>query len=81
MPNHSKLDHRKLAEILVKNGFYQIIEHRTAGWFHKCGIIAYYTTYKGGVCYMVRYKLDEFEARNTTELNHILTNFKNRGIL
>lgn len=77
----SKLDHQKLAEILVKNGFYQIIEHRTAGWFHKCGIVAYYTTYKGGVCYMIRYKLDESEARNITELNHILTNFKNKGIL
>ena len=76
-----KLDHTQLANILVKNGFYQIIQDRTAGWFHKCGIIAYYTTYKGGVCYMIRYKLDEIEARTTTELNHILTGFKNRNIL
>ena len=76
-----KLDHTQLANILVKNGFYQIIQHRTAGWFHKCGIIAYYTTYKGGVCYMIRYKLDEYEARTTRELNDILTGFKNRNIL
>ena len=77
----AKLDHTPITDILVKNGFYQIIQHRTAGWFHKCGIITYYTTYKGGVCYLIKYKLDEFEARNSTELNHILTGFKNRNIL
>ena len=76
-----KIDHTTLANILVKNGFYQIIQHRTAGWFHKCGIIAYYTTYKGGVCYLIRYQLDEFEVRTARELNDILTAFKNRKIL
>lgn len=70
-----------MVDVLVKNGFYQINQHRVAGWLHRCGIIAYYTTYKGGVCYMIRYKLDEHEARNIIELNHILTGYKNRGIL
>jgi len=77
----AQLDHDKLKAILINNGFYQIIEHRTAGWFHQSGIIAYYTTAKSTVCYMIRYKLEDSEARNVTELNNILTGFKNRGIL
>lgn len=76
-----KLEHDNLTDILKKNNFYQLHHYRTAGWFHECGLIAYYVRYKESNYYAVRYKLEDYEARNPKELTEILTKFKNRNII
>jgi hypothetical protein len=76
-----KLDHDSIHSVLLTNGFYQNGTKIRDTWLHAASIVAYYTSNKRGIMYIIRYKLDEYEAKTATELNHILTGFKNRNIL
>ena len=77
----AKINHKAITDVLVRNGFYQLVQHRTAGWVHKCGMVVYYTSHKGLVCYLIRYKLDDYEVKTETELTNILYEYIKKGIL
>lgn len=75
------INHNAISSLLVSNGFYQIIKHVTAGWFHESGIIIYYSRLSFGVGYIVRHKLEYFEVKNETELEELIKHFKTNKLI